>query len=200
MSGGRAARAVAVPRNERLRFLPATAGRWKDLETLFGPNGACAGCWCMWFRLPRRDLVIGKGAGNKRALHKLVRRRVAPGILAYAGDQPIGWVALAPREEYVRLAASRTLKPIDAQPVWSVSCFFIARPYRGRGVMTQLIEAVAGFARKRGATLLEGYPTNPKGKTSDTFLYTGTRGAFVRAGFGEAARPSKAALIMRRAL
>ena len=154
----------------------------------------------MWFRLPRRDWVAGRGAGNKRALRKRMSAGAAPGIIAYAGRKPVGWVALAPREEYVRLAASRTLKPIDARPVWSISCFFIARPYRGRGLMTQLIEAAASFAHTRGATLLEGYPTSPKGRTSDAFLYTGTYGAFVRAGFDVAARPSKAAVILRRAL
>ena len=181
-------------------FAPATVSRWKDLEKLFGPRGACAGCWCMWWRLPRRDWVAGKGEGNRRALRKLMRDGCIPGIIAYADGEPVGWVALAPRKEYVRLANARTLKPIDSRPVWSVSCFFIARPYRGRGLMTRLIEAGASFARKQGATLLEGYPTNPKRKTSDVFLYTGTRGAFTRAGFEVAARPSKAALIVRRAL
>lgn len=154
----------------------------------------------MWWRLSRRDWVAGRGEGNRRALRKLTRDGTVPGIIAYADRKPVGWVALAPREEYLRLATARTLKPIDARPVWSVSCFFIARPYRGRGLMTRLIEAAASFARKRGATLLEGYPTNPKRKTSDVFLYTGTRGAFARAGFEVAARPSRSALIVRRAL
>jgi GNAT superfamily N-acetyltransferase len=154
----------------------------------------------MWWRLARRDWVVGKGEGNKRALRKLMRGGTVPGIIAYAGGEPVGWVALAPREDYPRLASSRTLKPIDTQPVWSVSCFFIARPYRGRGLMTALIEAAATLARRRGATLIESYPSNPKQKTSDVFLYTGTRGAFSRAGFEVAARPSKAALIMRRTL
>jgi GNAT superfamily N-acetyltransferase len=154
----------------------------------------------MWWRLPRRDWVAAKGDGNKRALRKLMRDGTVPGIIAYADGKPVGWVALAPREEYVRLATARTLKPIDARPVWSVTCFFIARPYRGGGLMTRLIDAAASFARKRGATLLEGYPTNPKQKTSDVFLYTGTCGAFARAGFEIAARPSKAALVMRREL
>ena len=193
-------RTAGKPAGSRFRFLPATAARWKDLQTLFGPHGACAGCWCMWFRLPRREWVAGKGDGNKRALAKLLRMGTEPGIIAYAGGKPVGWVALAPREEYVRLASSRTLKPIDERPVWSVSCFFIARAHRGQGLMTELIDAAADFARKRGATLLEGYPANPSKRTSDTFLYTGTRSAFVRAGFAVAARPSKAAVVMRRAL
>ena len=182
----------------KVRFLPATAARWEDLKILFGPNGACAGCWCMWFRLPRREWAAGKGERNKRALRKLLRAGTVPGIIAYSGDTPVGWVALAPREEYVRLASSRTLQPIDERPVWSVSCFFIGRAYRGQGLMTQLIEAAADFARRRGATLIEGYPANPKARTADAFLYTGTRSAFARAGFEVAARPSKAAVIMRR--
>lgn len=200
------ARPTAAPRKTQartgfaFRFAPAGAARWKDVESLFGPNGACAGCWCMWWRLAHRDWVAGQGEGNKRALRKLMRGGTAPGIIAYAAGAPVGWVALAPREEYVRLGSSRTLKPIDARPVWSVSCFFIARPYRGRGLMTALIGAAAAFARKRGATLLEGYPRDSKGRTADAFLYTGTRGAFRRAGFKVAARPSKAALVMRRAL
>jgi GNAT superfamily N-acetyltransferase len=193
-------RTAGKPAGSRFRFLPATAARWKDLQTLFGPNGACAGCWCMWFRLPRREWVAGKGEGNKRALAKLLRAGAEPGLIAYAGREPAGWVAFAPREEYVRLAASRTLKPIDARPVWSVSCFFIARAYRGQGLMTELVEAAAAVARKRGATLIEGYPANPKTRTADAFLYTGTRSAFARAGFEVAARPSKAAVIMRREL
>ena len=154
----------------------------------------------MWFRLPRREWVAGKGDGNKRAFARLLRAGTEPGIIAYAGGEPAGWVALAPREQYVRLAASRTLRPIDDRPVWSVSCFFIARAHRGQGLMTQLVEAAAAFARKRGATLIEGYPANPKKKTADAFLYTGTRSAFARAGFEVAARPSKAAVIMRRAV
>ena len=193
-------RTAGKPAGPRFRFLPATAARWKDLQTLFGPNGACAGCWCMWFRLPRREWVAGKGDGNKRALAKLLGADIEPGIIAYKGREPAGWVAIAPRKEYLRLASSRTLKAIDERPVWSVSCFFIARAYRGQGLMTQLIAAAADFARKRGATLLEGYPANPKKRTSDTFLYTGTRSAFVRAGFTVAARPSKAAVILRRAV
>ena len=193
-------RPAGKPAGSRFRFLPATPARWKDLQTLFGPKGACAGCWCMWFRLPRSEWAAGKGEGNKRALAQLLRAGTEPGIIAYAGREPAGWVALAPREEYVRLASSRTLKAIDERPVWSVSCFFIGRAYRGQGLMTQLIVAAVAFARKRGATLLEGYPANPKKRTADAFLYTGTRSAFARAGFEVAARPSQAAVIMRRAV
>jgi hypothetical protein len=72
-------RTAGKPAGSRFRFLPATAARWKDLQTLFGPNGACAGCWCMWFRLPSSEWAVSKGDRNKRAMGKLIRRRIAPG-------------------------------------------------------------------------------------------------------------------------
>ena len=194
------AAAAGAGRPLKLRFAPATAAHWRDIQKLFGPNGACAGCWCMWWRLPRREWSAGKGEGNKAALRRLMGGGTVPGIIALAQGKPVGWVAFAPREDYVRLSVSRTLKPIDARPVWSITCFFVARAYRGRGLMTRLIEAAVAFARKRGATLIEGYPTNPSGKTADAFMYTGTQSAFMRAGFETAARPSKSARIVRRAL
>jgi len=55
-----------------LTFRPLTACRWNDLVALFGGRGACAGCWCMWWRLLHAQFVRQKGPGNKRALHKIV--------------------------------------------------------------------------------------------------------------------------------
>ena len=76
---------------ESIEFRPATAGRWRDLEKLFGPRGACAGCWCMWARLPHADFHAGVGAKNKRALRRIVAADEPPGILAYVNGEPAGW-------------------------------------------------------------------------------------------------------------
>ena len=113
-----------------LKIQPLTPSRWDDFAQLFGKNGACAGCWCMWWRLPRAQWVKQKGGGNKTAIRKLVTEGTVPGILAYADRQPIGWCAIGPREAYPRLANSRILKPVDGQAVWSITCFFVARPFR----------------------------------------------------------------------
>ncbi|HPC11865.1 MAG TPA: GNAT family N-acetyltransferase, partial [candidate division Zixibacteria bacterium] len=91
-----------------LTFHPLTPERWGDFEALFGVRGACGGCWCMYWRLFRLAFSIGKGEGNRRAMQKLVRAGTEPGILAYDGERPVGWCAVAPREEYVRLTAART--------------------------------------------------------------------------------------------
>ena len=110
---------------------PATPSRWRDVERLFGARGACAGCWCMWPRLPGAEFARGRGTGNKRALRWLVSGGACPGIIAYRGGQPVGWCAVAPREQYGRLERSRVMARVDERPVWSVVCFFVAREARG---------------------------------------------------------------------
>ena len=179
---------------------PVTPERWPDLERLFGERGACAGCWCLWWRLPAVQWRAQRGEANRRALEDLVRVGPPPGLLAYVDGEPVGWCALAPRAEYSRFAKSRTLQPVDDQPVWSVVCFFVARPFRGRGVSAGLLAAAAEFARRGGARILEGYPVDPKSRQADAFVYTGLASLFRRAGFVEVARRSPTRPIVRLAL
>ena len=181
-----------------LEFHPATPDRWRDLEALFGPRGAVGGCWCMWWRLKRSEFDKRQGRGNQRALKKIVESGEEPGIIAYAGGQPIGWCAVAPREAYPVLDRSWTLKRVDDRPVWSVTCFFIAKAFRRKGVTVALLKAAIDYARQRGATIVEGYPVEPrKGSMPDAFAFTGTASAFHRAGFAEMLRRSETRPIMR---
>lgn len=181
-----------------LRFHPLTAGQWRDFESLFGPKGACAGCWCMYWRLRRSEFNAGKGEGNRRAMQRIVRSGEIPGLLAYEGKTAVGWCSVAPRERFSALGRSRILKPVDDQSVWSVVCFYIAKPYRRMGVTVALLRAAADYARSQGAKILEGYPVEPKeGKTPDVFAYTGLSSAFREAGFEEAARRSPTRPVMR---
>ncbi len=182
----------------QLVFRWATPSRWSDVETLFGERGACGGCWCMTWRLERKAFDAGKSLGNKRALKRLVTDGTRPGVIAYFGRDAVAWCAVAPRTAYSYLARSRVLSPIDDRPVWSVTCFFVAKPYRGRGVSTRLLRATAEMAMARGAKIVEGYPQVPyRTKAPDTFMWTGLPGAFERAGFVEVARRSRTRPIMR---
>lgn len=183
----------------KFTFRPVTADRWKDLETLFGARGACGGCWCMWWRTGLAEFKAGKGEGNKKALRRIVSRGEVPGILAYAGSVPAGWCALAPRENYPRLANSRILKPVDEAPVWSVTCFFVAKPFRRTGLTSRLLRAAVDHVRRRGGGIVEGYPVElRKGSLPDPFVYTGLASAFRTAGFVEVARRSPTRPIMRQ--
>ena len=181
-----------------MEFRPLTPERFPDLEALFGERGACGGCWCMSWRLERAAFERGKGAGNRRALKRIVESGEVPGILAYVEGAPVGWCAVAPRERFPRLARSRVLAPVDDQPVWSIVCFFVAKPYRRRGISSKLIEAATELARGQGARVVEGYPVvAQKGVLPDPFVWTGLPSAFERAGFREVLRRSATRPIMR---
>jgi GNAT superfamily N-acetyltransferase len=181
----------------RLVFHPATPDRWDDIETLFGPRGAVAGCWCMWWRLSRSEFQKNAGAGNRRAFKKIVGSGAVPGILAYDRDKPVGWCAIQPKEAYASLARSRT-KTIDDRPAWAVTCFFVAKDYRGKGLSQALLEAAIAHARKQGVRLIEGYPIDTDRKAMDFSSFMGTAQVFAACGFAEATRPSPNRPIMRR--
>ena len=181
-----------------LEFHPLTPERWPDLEVLFGERGAYEGCWCMWWRVTRAQFQKQKGAGNRRAMEGVVASGEVPGILAYADDQPIGWCAIAPRDAYPALNRSRTLKRVDDEPVWSVTCFFVAEAFRGQGVMASLLRVAVGHARERGARIVEGYPVDMKKRLPRGWeAYLGTISTFREAGFAEVVRRSARQPIMR---
>lgn len=179
-------------------FHPLTRSRWNDFEKLFGQRGACGGCWCMSWRLQSSEFRKGKGDKNKRAMQKIVCSGEVPGIIAYFGKEPVGWCSIAPREKFVSLERSRVLARIDDEPVWSISCFFVAKPYRRMGLSSKLIKAAADYAKKKGAGIVEGYPNElSKGVLPDPFVWTGIASAFRKAKFKEVLRRSKTRPIMR---
>ena len=185
----------------KLSFAPLTPDRWADFETLFGERGACGGCWCMLWRRTRAAFEAGKGAGNKSAMKALVKNDHIPGLLAYSNGVPVGWCAVAPREDYPALARSRVLKAVDDTAVWSVSCLFVAKSHRHKGVSVELLKAAARFVAERGGTVVEGYPVEPKTpEMPAVFAWTGLASAFLRAGFREHRRGSATRPIMRLAI
>jgi GNAT superfamily N-acetyltransferase len=184
-----------------IRIEPADARRWPDLERLFGARGACGGCWCMWYRLPRAEYERGKGQDNRDKLRKLLQAEDPTGVIAYAGEAPIGWCAVAPRSAFTRLERARTLRPVDDQPVWSIVCLFVARGHRRQGVSVALLNGAAQYARSLGALIVEGYPVEPRsGTIPEVFAHPGTPSAFKSAGFREVARPAPTRPVMRRYL
>lgn len=182
----------------RLQCHPLTSDRWADFETLFGERGACGGCWCTFWRRPRAEFVRDKGAGNRRFMLNLVDEGEPPGILGYMGEEPVGWCAVAPRQEYLTLEKSRILKPVDDTPVWSISCLFVEKKHRRKGFSVQLLRGAMEHVRLRGGKIVEGYPIEPK--TDDMpapFAWVGLAAAFLSAGFREVARRSDTRPIMR---
>ena len=181
----------------KLRIRPLTPSLWPALEDLFGEIGACNGCWCMYWRIgpayrkrPRSE--------NKKEFHQIVEKGPPPGLLAFLGDLPVGWCQLTPRAEAPWLDKVRGTKPVDQVPVWSISCFYVRKGYRRKGVSFALIEAAVQYAKKAGAPALEAYPLDANLTPSSTG--TGYASTFARAGFEEVARHLTPRPILRKYL
>jgi GNAT superfamily N-acetyltransferase len=150
-------------------------------------------------RLTSSEYEKNKGAGNRRAMKRLVDSGKPPGLLGYVEKEPVAWLSVEPREVFGRIARSRLLKPVDDKPVWSIVCFFIARDHRGKGLSVRMIEEAVRYARDRGARIVEGYPVDPRKKPyPSVFAYSGLLAAFRKAKFTEVARRSESRPIVRR--
>jgi GNAT superfamily N-acetyltransferase len=181
-----------------LQIKPLTLAEWPDFVRLFETQGPQNGCWCMYWRVKREECRHHFGEGNKLAFQKLLEDGETPGILAYLEGEPMGWCAIAPREEFTVLDRSPTLKRVDGELVWSITCFFVAKPYRRQGMTGRLIQAAVEFARERGARIIEAYPLRTEiVKLLPYERFMGSEVTFIRAGFRVVARRSDRRLVMR---
>lgn len=185
----------------QIEVLPATAGRWPDLEALFGDH--LTSCWCMFWRLKRADFQRLKGEEKKALFRDLTLKNEVQGVLAYEDGKAVGWCAISPRENYLALETSHSLKRLDKQPVWSITCFFVDSTARRKGLMTALVKGAVAYARQQGAGIVEAYPIDMQApllvgkKLTGYSGYMGIVSAFRAAGFVEAGRASETQLIMR---
>ena len=181
----------------KLTVRPLTPSLWPALEDLFGKDGARSGCWCMHMRIGaayrRRP-----PAKNKEAFRALVRRGPSPGLLAFDGDVAVGWCQLTPRAAVPQLDRTWRLATVDDVPVWSLTCFYVRKGYRRRGVGSALIAAAIKAAKRAGAPALEAYPFDAT--LSPSTSATGYASTFARSGFRVVARRDPARPIMRHDL
>jgi GNAT superfamily N-acetyltransferase len=167
---------------------PANATRFDDVATMLGPkNPSSSVCWCLSHRIDAKTNQELVGPARGEYVRGLCSREVAPGVLAYEGDEVVGWAAVAPRAE-LPFARSRKIPHVDDLPVWSVWCIRVRPGHRGKGISHALLDGAVAYARSHGAPAVEGYPVDNKGQKVDlTMAYVGTRGVFERAGFTKAA-------------
>ena len=182
-----------------LTIRPLTPSLWPALEALFGEHGACNGCWCMYWRIGPEYHKRSREK-NRNAFRRIVRQGPPPGLLAFDGERAVGWCQLTPRQDLSWLNRKPTLEVVDDVPVWSISCFYIRRGYRRKGVMSALIREALNAANRAKAPAVEAYPvdTNRPGSTSNVF--TGTASAFKRLGFKTVALREPSRPVMRHNL
>ncbi len=126
-------------------------------------------------------------------LDSLVADDTPVGVLAYLDGEPVGWVAVAPREALGALERFRALARVDDSPVWAVTCFFIDRRARRQHVTLGLLRAAVAYAQSQGAKIIEGYPVEP-GKL---YTYMGSPATFRAAGFTDVTPSGRERMVMR---
>ena len=152
----------------------------------------------MLWRLTRKEFESQKGAGNRKAMQTIIHSGKTPGILAFSRGRPVGWCSVAPRDHFPALGRSRILKPVDDLPVWSISCLFVEKNYRRKGLSIQLLKAAVDYVKTQGSAVVEAYTVEHKtDKMPDVFAWTGLASAYTKAGFTECARRSETRPIMR---
>lgn len=167
---------------------PATHARFADLALVIGPKRADASvCWCLSHRIDARTNARLRGTERGAFVEALTREPVAPGVLAYDGDDVVGWAAVAPRAG-LPFARSTRIPHVDEQPVWSIWCIRVRPGHRGKGISHSLLAGAVDYAASHGAPAVEGYPVdNGEARVDLTMAYVGTRRLFERAGFELAA-------------
>lgn len=184
-----------------MEIVELTPDTWPALEILFSANKTVGSCFCCWFLRPHAELKADWGEGNKEHLRALVLEKAPLGLLAVENDEPLGWVAVAPRAAYPRLATSPITRSDAGPDTWSVTCFFVHRAARRRGLAGTLLDAAVDWARTQGAAAVEGHPVDTEGeKRGSGDLYHGTLAMFLAAGFDLVDRRGTRRALVRRAL
>jgi GNAT superfamily N-acetyltransferase len=173
-----------APTSAKVTVEPLTEARFEGLASLFMQGGDPKWCWCMYFRARGSSWGTSTAKENRENLHGLASRELAPGLVAYQDGEAVGWVSLAPREDFDRLEASKVLARLDDKPVWSIVCFVVAKGRRGQGIAAALLAGAIEYARQHGASTLEAYPvSDERGRIPASNAFHGVQSMYTRAGF-----------------
>lgn len=135
---------------------PATV--FEDVRAVIGPKSPTSNvCFCLSYRIPSKLNNTLRGPERGAYVEGLCQATPAPGVLAYDGDTPVGWAAVAPRAA-TTFARNRKIPHVDELPVWSLWCIRVRPGHRGQGISHALIAGAVEFARENGAPVVEAYP------------------------------------------
>jgi len=190
---------------QSLRIEPLTESRMEDFAAVVNPNHRQKHCWCLSHRLSAQEIRERGGEDRYEAMCSLAREKIAPGVIAYLGDQPVGWCSISPRAQIPKLENSKLIRPVDDLRVWSIICMVVRGGYRRRGVNRQMVLGAVEYAKSLGAPAVEAYPVDPEGRMDLTMAFVGTRKMFEGAGFevvgvSDAVASRMPRLIMRKML
>jgi len=155
----------------------------------------------MFYHTKGEFLIKEHGPENKKTKKALVKKRRTHGIIVYSGETPIGWVQYGPKPELPRLDASKTYQSLGLdnkeKKLWRITCFFVDRNNRKRGITGFGLKAALTSIKKKGGGLVEAYPSTKPNKGA-SLMWSGTVGMFENAGFEVASQLGKSSVVMQR--
>jgi GNAT superfamily N-acetyltransferase len=175
----------AEPALRRYTIQPLGPDTWDAFARLAERhNGVWGGCWCTWFH-PRRALQDSDVEPGRPYKERLVRQGRAHAALVFDGELAVGWCEYGPPVELPNIYHRKEYEAGLVQPPdYRLTCFFVDRDYRRKGVAAVALRGALRLIAESGGGVVEGYPHDLQGrKTSSSFLYSGTRTMFEKAGF-----------------
>ena len=160
-----------------LEYQIVSSENWSDFESFFESKGSPHYCWCMAWRNNENKKNIPGRQGKKISIKRRVDEDIPVGLLAYLDKSPIAWCSIAPRETHRSLGGDNS-----KDDVWSLTCFFIKREFRNRGVASKLLEKAIEYAKGSGAKYVEAYPVDPNSE-SPSYRFMGFKPMFEKMGF-----------------
>jgi GNAT superfamily N-acetyltransferase len=175
----------AEPVTGRLTVRALTRETWQAFADLAERhNGVWGGCWCTWFHTPHAEKTFA--ADDNRSLkERLVREGHAHAALVLDGDVAVGWCEYGTPHELPNINHRKEYeRELVRAPDYRVTCFFVDRGYRRRGVSAVALRGALELVARAGGGVVEAYPQDTGGKkVTASFLYNGTRSLFEQAGF-----------------
>ncbi len=159
----------------KLIIKPLTPELWTSLEELFGKNGACNGCWCMYWRIGPE--YKKRARDENRVDFKTIAETESPGLIAFDDGKAVGWCQVTPKNTLPWLVKDYGFETDNAD-TWCISCFYTRAGFRGNGIASALIKEAIPFAKQSGAKILEAYARDSK-----TDSFTGFPSSYLKAGF-----------------
>ena len=178
---------------------PLDDSTWPDFARLVEKhNGVWGGCWCIGFH----EKGTGSASGNRHEKESRVREGRAHAALVYDGATAVGWCQFGSTDELPRIKLKRDyLTGLSQLPDWRITCFFVDRDYRGKGVASVALQGALNEIARLGGGTVESYPQDVEGgSTPGSFLYNATISIFEHHGFQRARRLGKNHWVVARVI
>jgi hypothetical protein len=122
--------------------------------------------------------------GNRALKERLVGEGRAHAALVFDGDTAVAWCEYGSPAELPNIYHRKEYETdLDTLPDCRLTCFFVDRGYRRKGVAAVALGGALGLIAPAGGGVVEAYPQDTQGKrTSGSLLYDGTRSLFEKAG------------------